>query len=232
VPAGLLAHESFFPVLGYAIGELAGDRVAAVEGLPPSTTRDQVKALCAAAASSGAVALVHLVGVTPEARDLAATGLAPDAPAVELSLPRLRAVRARMNADAPAAVDLVALGSPHLSFEEACEVERRLAGRRVAPGTELWLTTSRAVHALLEASGRLDRLTAAGARVMRDACVVVQPVGAWGFRGMLTNSGKYAHYGAAQAGIPTRLASLADCVETAVRGELVLDEERLWDPRP
>jgi predicted aconitase len=228
VPAALRAHESFFPVLGYAVGEIAGDRVALVEGLSGRTTRDAVKALCAAAASSGAVGLVHLAGVTPEARTLAAAGLPAGAPVEVLDLARLRAVRARLGAAAPSAVDLIALGSPHLSFEEACEVEARLAGRRVHPAMALWLTTSRMVYDLLATSGRLARLEAAGARVMRDACVVVQPVRQWGFRGMLTNSGKYAHYAASQAGVPARLASLADCVETAVRGEITSDDEHLW----
>ena len=42
---------------------------------PPTSTEDQLKALGAAAASSGAVAMFHAVGVTPEAASLeAATG--------------------------------------------------------------------------------------------------------------------------------------------------------------
>jgi predicted aconitase len=228
LPAALRTHESLFPVIGYALGELARDRVALLDGLPTATGRDAMKALLAAAASSGAVALVHVVGVTPEAPTLAAAGLPAGTPVEVLDLARLRAVRARMSAGAPDRVDLVALGSPHLSYDEASEVARRLAGRRVHASMQLWLTTSRAVHGLLAASGRLAALEAAGARVMRDACVVVQPVAAWGFRGMLTNSGKYAHYAASQAGIPARLASLADCVETAVAGRLVSDDDRLW----
>src|SRR5208282_1283906 len=60
-----------------AVGHSIGRRCA---GLPSGLSEDDLKALGAAAASSGAVALFHVVGVTPEARDLktACAGLAPE----------------------------------------------------------------------------------------------------------------------------------------------------------
>ena len=50
-----------------------------IEGFPASPTDDQFKAFCAAVASSGAVALFHAVGITPEAptREAAFQGGAP-----------------------------------------------------------------------------------------------------------------------------------------------------------
>mgnify|MGYP000674036594 CR=1 FL=1 len=66
-----LERDLYFAALGYLLGEIAGSRVAAITGAPPDTNEDELKAIGAAAASSGGVALFHLVGVTPEAPTLA-----------------------------------------------------------------------------------------------------------------------------------------------------------------
>ena len=63
----LQQDDSFYPVLGYLVGQLAQDRIPVIDGLQHTPTEDQLKAFGAAAASSGAVALFHWVGVTPEA---------------------------------------------------------------------------------------------------------------------------------------------------------------------
>ncbi len=66
IPEALLDHDLLYPVLGHLLGLRAGNGVVAVEGLPPDTSEDRLKAVGAAAASSGAVALFHAIGVTPE----------------------------------------------------------------------------------------------------------------------------------------------------------------------
>ena len=63
----LLDAEVLYPVLGHLLGRLAGSQVAAIEWLPSDTSEDRLKAVGAAAASSGSVALFHAIGVTPEA---------------------------------------------------------------------------------------------------------------------------------------------------------------------
>ena len=56
--------------VGHLVGRLGGG-VPAISGLPATTSEDDLKALGAAAASSGAVALFHAIGLTPEAPTLA-----------------------------------------------------------------------------------------------------------------------------------------------------------------
>src|SRR5271156_5020837 len=72
--------ERLAVAVGHTIGRLCGRLIPAIVGLPAETSEDDLKALGAAAASSGAVALFHVVGVTPEAPDLktACGGLAPE----------------------------------------------------------------------------------------------------------------------------------------------------------
>ena len=86
-------------------------------GVPAGVTEDQLKALGAAAASSGAVALVHVVGVTPEAPTLRPAGLQPrraDARAEDFR----SAWRELSTADDGADLAAVSLGTPHLSLAE------------------------------------------------------------------------------------------------------------------
>jgi len=68
----LSSAPDFAAVLGYWMGAQLTHEVAVIDGLPPDTTEDQLKALGAAAASSGSVALFHAVGLTPEAPTRAA----------------------------------------------------------------------------------------------------------------------------------------------------------------
>ena len=70
IPETLSERDDFYPVLGYLLGTLVQDGVPAIVGLDAKPGEDQLKALCAAAASSGALAMIHLVGITPEAPTL------------------------------------------------------------------------------------------------------------------------------------------------------------------
>src|SRR5688500_228107 len=55
--------------VGLIVGAACGERIPVIDGLPPAS-EDGLKALGAAAASSGAVGLFHAVGITPEAPTL------------------------------------------------------------------------------------------------------------------------------------------------------------------
>src|SRR5207237_6259211 len=91
VPIRLQQDDSFYPVLGYVVGQIAGDRIPVIDGLRHTPAEDQLKAFGAAAASSGAVALFHLVGVTPE-EPTVEEGCREHAPAqlVDLTMEQLR----------------------------------------------------------------------------------------------------------------------------------------------
>jgi predicted aconitase len=70
VPQALQEDDQFFAVLGHLVGKLAGDSIPVIDGVLVQPAEDQLKAFAAAAASSGRVALFHMVGVTPEAPTL------------------------------------------------------------------------------------------------------------------------------------------------------------------
>jgi predicted aconitase len=221
--------EVFFPVLGAWLGAELGTTVAVIDGLPESTSEDRLKALGAAAASSGAVGLFHVAGVTPEAPDVAAAlGGVPPERTIRLTPEMVRAARDRLSTISGAQIDAVALGSPHFSLDEVAELERRLGGRRAA--VPIYVCTGRHVVRELEGNGRLKGLEDSGVTVVADTCVVVTPIlpeAAGGTRVLMTNSGKFAHYGPANTGYEALYGSLADCVESAVAGRVARDEA-LW----
>ena len=97
LPGPLLREDAFFAVLGALVGRLAGDAVSVVDGIPGPVREDQLKAFCAAAAATGAVALAHIAGVTPEAPD-AATALDRAPPEVTVRVTRWAWTRATASA--------------------------------------------------------------------------------------------------------------------------------------
>ena len=213
--------DVFYPVLGTWLGAEIGSEIAAITGLPLGQGEDRLKALGAAAASAGAVGLFHVVGSTPEAPSLAAATQGGSAHTIRLTPEMVRAARDRLSTRSDGAVDCIALGSPHFSETEIDDLRRLAAGRRFR--LPVYVCTRRD---LVERSDLSD-LEAAGAVIVADTCVVVTPILPDNGGTLMTNSGKFAHYGPANLGYDVVYGSLADCVETAVEGRLARSEA-LW----
>ncbi|TPJ29584.1 aconitase X catalytic domain-containing protein [Mesorhizobium sp. B2-7-2] len=220
-----LASEIAWPVLGSLYGREVGNAIAVVRGVTAHPGEDALKAFGAAAASSGAVGLFHVAGVTPEAPDVEAILAGPEPEAVIRVTPDMVAT-ARAGLSTTAAtktIDAVAIGSPHLSHAEFDSLERLIAGRRLA--VPIYACTGRHALALLEQDGRRKRLEASGVVIVADTCVVVTPIMPDLAGGVLmTNSGKFAHYAPGNTGYAVLYASLADCVESAVLGKPVFTD--------
>lgn len=227
VPLALKTRDVFYPVLGTWLGLEVGRDITAIVGLPATVTRDQLKALGAAAASTGAVALFHVVGATPEAPtlDAATRGHLPMR-TVELTADMLRTSLARLStSDVADGVDAVAVGSPHFSIDEFEHLKRLLVGRRLA--VPFYACTARGTLLALEERDGAEVLREAGVEIIVDTCVVVTPILPESGGVLMTNSGKFAHYGPSNTGYEVLYGSLEDCVESAVAGHVVSSEE-VW----
>lgn len=233
IPAAVVEDDAFYPVLGIVLGRRAGSRVAVIEGLPPGTSEERLKAIGAAAASSGAVALFHAVGSTPEAPTLEAA-LQDGEPeeTATIRLAELRAARdelttAQAGAPTGTPIGTVSLGTPHASLAELRAVERELAGNRPAPGVELLVSTARSLLAEAEEEGLARRLRALGVELLVDTCSYIAPVLRPSPLPAMTDSGKWAFYAPGNIGVAVVFGSLRECVRSAVEGRVWRDAD-LW----
>ncbi len=222
----LRRRDVFYPVLGTWLGATVDDRVAVVTGLPGTVTEDQLKAMGAAAASSGAVGLFHVEGVTPEAPDLRTALGGLDADRVIAPAPdELRATRDTLSTAGTGRIDAVAVGSPHFSLAEFARLEALLPAAPFA--VPFYVCTGRSEHRRLEEAGRLHRFQDAGVEIVVDTCVVVTPILPPRDGVLMTNSGKFAHYTPSNTGYGVVYGSLEDCVRSASRARVTRDEV-LW----
>jgi predicted aconitase len=228
VPEDLRREDIFHHVLGHRLGRMADPRVPVIRGLPRDSNEDQLKAISAAAAASGAVGLFHAAGVTPEAADVE-TALQGIEPELEIRLTPSELIEARdsLSMGTGGTLAMVAVGTPHFSFSEFARLVPLVEGRRVHDGTVFYVSTSRHVHALVEAEGWAAILERAGVRVIVDTCTYFSPA-VRGCRGrVMTNSAKWAYYAPGMLAVESVFGTLEECVESAVRGEVWRDA-RVW----
>jgi predicted aconitase len=205
--------------VGKLVGERAGNAVAAIAGLPPSLTEDDLKALGAVGASSGAMAMFHAVGLTPEAPDLATALGSDDAPLVALTEEDLRnAIDSLSTAPDGAVLAAVSLGTPHFSLGEFARLMPLLADFERSAGVDLYVNTARDTYAALSERGWLSRLEGAGFTVVVDTCTYVTAVMREFSGVVMTNSGKMAHYAPGNLGIDVAFGSLEECIASAAAG--------------
>ncbi|MCA1971060.1 MAG: aconitase family protein [Rhizobium sp.] len=213
--------DSFWPLLGYRVGTLAPNAIPAVTGLEQAhPSADDLKAFGAAFATTSAAPMFQIIGVTPEAPTLSAATGGQALPTVRVTRSDLAGDWHHFNSTTGETIDLVALGNPHFSFNECQALARLCAGRTKHADVALTVTLSRATHARIVEAGIATALEDFAIAFVRDACwcTVMKPIVPPAARTILTNSGKYAHYGPGLSGKQVRFAGLADCVAAAVTG--------------
>ncbi len=232
VPIALQQDDQFFAVLGHLVGTLAGDLIPVIEGIEVQPLEDQLKAFSAAVASSGRVALFHIVGVTPEAPtlDAAFQGRTP-LETRDVSIADLRAARRELTTADGQPLDMVILGSPHFSVAEFAALAPLVRGRRRHPAVKFLITSGRLMKELAQESGVLAPILDFGAQITLDTCILASPMLPPEIKTLMTNSAKYAYYAPSLLKTRVTFGSLADCVRSAVEGRVVRDESK-WETAP
>jgi len=207
-----LGSPADFSALGYMVGQMATDRVPYFRlNSGPEPGLDELKALGAAMAASGSVALYHVEGLTPEARscNMLASG------ATIITIDSLAEGYQALDGTSRD-IDLVWIGCPHASLAEIEHTADLLHGAQIE--AELWVTAAREVLETASARGLTGRIEACGGRVVADACLIGAPLGEMGLMNIATNSSKGAFYLRDHSHLQVRFASLAQCIEAAIRG--------------
>lgn len=210
--------DAVWPLIGYLAGQVSPNRVPLLRGLAAAKpTRDDLKALCAAFGTTSAAAMLHIEDVTPEA----ASSLAGAEPRRAITRKDMAEGWRHLSAG-PEEIDLVALGSPHASLSECRAFAAALDGRKRHADVSVIVTAGQEVISQAGEEGTLARLRDAGVVVLPDLCwcSISEPVFPPKARTVITNSGKYAHYGPGLSGRSVRFGSLNDCAEAAATGKV------------
>ena len=115
-------------------------------------------------------------------------------------------------------MDFVLLGCPHASVDQIRQTATALDGRRLSPGTQLWLMVPRALKDVADRSGYTAAIERAGGKVLADSCPAMSRAAPAGTRVFATDSAKQAHYLPAILGIEAWFGTLEECVDAAVTG--------------
>ncbi|MEM3567544.1 MAG: aconitase X, partial [Thermoplasmata archaeon] len=166
-------------------GKIVKDKVPYFTGIPNASV-DSLKALGAAMAASGAVALYHVQVITTDAKQYSTEGLEK----ISFGEQELKETYRTLNSGEE--LDILILGCPHSSLNEIREIARIVEGKRLKK--PMWVCTSRAMKELASRMGYEDVIRRAGGKIVADTCTVVAPVEDMGFRTIAVNSGKAANY--------------------------------------
>ncbi|AKH19793.1 aconitase X [Sedimenticola thiotaurini] len=209
-------------VLGALVGKLAGSywEVPVIEGLEVVPTSDDLKHMGAAMASFGSIPLFHLVGITPESPTLAAVG-GEKLKAEEITAADLNALRSGFGGRGDK-VDVVVFAAPQLSLVEMQQVADLCAGQTLK--TPMLVCTSPQVYADAVRMKLVETIEASGGKVLEGTCFYNQyarEIGvANGWKRLLSNSTKIVNI-LGGYGYQPALASMEDCVASAIAGEIV-----------
>ncbi|MFZ6049738.1 aconitase X [Pseudomonas sp. CR3202] len=229
IPRLANVDSSFYTVLGYLIGKHAGTDIPVICGVEEKPTLEDLKYLSSTLATSGAVGLFHMVGVTPEAPTLevALGGKAPTR-TLDITQEELLSVFEKLSTTQEEKLDLVLLGSPHFTLGDFRELAELVEGRQSSKDCDFLITTSQYAYEQAQGAGYLERIEQFGARVSTDICLCMLnadmfPASA---KTAMTNSGKFAHYGPGLIGKGVSYGSLLDCVNSAVEGRRIIGRPR------
>ncbi|MBN2065392.1 MAG: aconitase X catalytic domain-containing protein [Candidatus Thermoplasmatota archaeon] len=180
-----LTFNADFGALGYYVGKQVKNKIPYFTGIKDANT-DHLKALGAAMAASGAVALYHVEGLTPEADLVEKKNLET------ISVTQKDITETYKTLNTGKKPDIVIFGCPHASLREISALAEKLEGKRLKK--PVWICTSRMIKEASERMGYNEIITKAGGSVIADTCMVVSPIEDMGYKTTGVNSGKAANY--------------------------------------
>ncbi len=211
--------------LGGVVGRATNSywEVPVISGIEVPPTSDQMKHFGAALASFGSVAMFHMPGVTPEARNESEAfhGSVPDH-ATRITGAELTAFYRQYEARDEKA-DVVVFAAPQLSLLEMEQVANLVAGRTVNPETTLIVTTSPEIKFASDRMGLTEKIERAGGMVLSGVCFYQsyarEMAEANGWSRLVTNSAKLVNIIGGYGYRPT-LLSMEQCIDSAVSGRI------------
>lgn len=212
-----MVNDYCYHMLGMC-GKKIGHGIPVFTGLPKHIGAEALRNLGAELNTSGAYDMYHIVGVTPEAPDLA-TAFGGKEPERKVTITNedfedvLKDISLEGNRD----IDFVMFGCPHFTLKETQHIAEKVQGKKLKK--EMWILTSSHVKEIAKRMGIDEIIEEAGGHIVPDTCPD-QPC--WKFlKGKVgvTESPKCAYY-PQRRGIHFVIRDLDTCIEAAINGEV------------
>jgi predicted aconitase len=214
-------NEADYGAVGYYIGGIANERNVVVDGIPENISFDHLRSLLTPQPVSGAVAICHIVGVTPEAPTVEeAMGHKKPDETIKIGKKELKESWESLHTAKTNDVEIVFFGCPQVSVSDLGKIARLLEGKKIADGVKLVVSAADEVCFLAQRSGYVDIIEKAGGVVVAGLCIMGFPylqlempatIGA-------TNSAKAASY-QARRGINIQYGNFESCINAAITGK-------------
>lgn len=210
---------SDYDALGNFVGKKAGTRIPVFKNMKKDVSIHGMMQLGAALATTGAVALFHVDGVTPEiVLDPEKFGKKSITEEITITDDDMRKAYEELNTTSKKEIDFVAIGCPHYPIDKIREIASFLEGKKIKKGVEVWICTSQTARNLGFRSGEIQKIEKSGAKVVVDTCMVLAPVKQMGFQTMATDSAKAQFY-TSGFGIGVRFGDTQQCLRAALTGK-------------
>ena len=210
--------DAIWPMLGWLAGAKSPNKIPLITGLEAaSPSPDELQALCAAFGVTSAAPMLHIRGHTPESHLMPLRCLKR----YYITVEEMKKLWNEFNASGTR-IDLVAIGSPHASLAECRRFAEFFAKKTCNYATQTILTVGRNVFSDASNEGILTHLMRAGVKVIPDLCwcSMTEPIFPKNAKVVMTNSGKYSHYGKGLTGRDIRFGSLKDCALASQTGNV------------
>jgi predicted aconitase len=195
-----LKSASDFGALGYFTGRQTDKlwEIPALTGIK-SVTTEGLKQFCGGTSSSGANAMFHMVGITPEAPTLEAA-FQSDKPGERITFTEedLKKEYELLSTAEEDDVDMVLFGCPHASLREVGQIASILKGKKVHENVRLWVQCADTTKFMAKKLGYTDIIRKAGGCVLCGVCPLLGLFGVFPWVKekftLATNSSKQSHY--------------------------------------
>jgi predicted aconitase len=211
--------------LGFYVGNYAGRvgaEVPVFDGLRQNLSLEEIRHLVEPVAVLGPIGLVHIVGVTPEARTLEeAFGGKKTREVLTVGKKELKEASEALNSAKGKKLDLIVIGCSFCTLGQIKKIAGLLEGRKVHKGVTLWVQTSETMRHLAERCGDAQTIEKAGGRLYCACTYMTSVKKYYGFKVVATDAPCLAYIGPSTPWLGFEGAlygSTEQCVEAALTG--------------
>lgn len=159
-------------ILGHTIGsQLPPHAVPVLHGPYPRPSSIQLKSFFAALACSAGTEMCHLVGISPEAPNLAtALGNKQGVESLVINQKQIDNTVDQLNGHGKQKINYISLGCPHYHIEELRQIGDFFEGKKIHPDTRVEIWTTGPFKYMAERAGYASTIERAGAHLLTGSC--------------------------------------------------------------